>query len=76
MYNAAAKVQEMDHYTRLNKDFRSDLYWWHTFVTSWNGISFLRVALADPTPQVTIQTDASGTWGCGAFFEGRWLQWQ
>ena len=76
MYNVAAKVQEMDHYTRLNKDFRSDLYWWHTFVTSWNGISFLRVALADPTPQVTIQTDASGTWGCGAFFEGSWLQWQ
>ena len=35
--------------------------WWHTFVASWNGISFLKVALGDPTPQVTIQTDASGT---------------
>ena len=76
MYNVAAEVQEMDHYTRLNKDFRSDLHWWHTFVTSWNGISFLWVALADPTPQVTIQTDTSCTWGCAAFFEERWLQWQ
>ena len=27
-------------------------------------------------PQYTIQTDASGTWGCGAYFQGRWLQWQ
>jgi hypothetical protein len=76
MYNVAAKVQEMDYYTRLNKEFRSDLYWWHTFVTSWNGTSFLQIALGDPTPQVIIQTDASGTWGCGAFFEGKWLQWQ
>ena len=24
MYSTAAKVQEMDYYTRLNKDFRSD----------------------------------------------------
>ena len=23
-----------------------------------------------------IQTDASGSWGCAAFGEGRWLQWQ
>ena len=23
-----------------------------------------------------IQTDASEGWGCGAFFEGKWLQWQ
>ena len=53
MYSVAAKVQEMDHYTRLNKEFRSDLYWWHTFITSWNGISFVKVALADPTPQLT-----------------------
>ena len=42
--------------TQLIKNFHSDLYWWHTFVTSWNGISFLQIALADPTPQVTIQT--------------------
>ena len=26
------------------------------------------------SPDHSIQTDASGTWGCGAFFEGRWLQ--
>ena len=76
MYNVAAKVQEMDYYTRLNREFRSDLYWWHTFVTSWNGISFLQVAAGNSSPHAIIQTDASGTWGCGAFFEGRWFQWQ
>ena len=49
MYSVAAKVQEMDYYTWLSKEFRSDLYWWHTFVTSWKGVSFFQAALGDPT---------------------------
>ena len=24
----------------------------------------------------TIQTDASGSWGCGSFFQGHWFQWE
>jgi len=28
MYFTAAKVKELDYYTRLNKDFKSDLCWW------------------------------------------------
>ena len=42
MYATAAKVKESDYFTRLNKDFRSDLYWWHTFLMSWNGRSLLK----------------------------------
>ena len=41
MYSVAAHVRDLDHYTRLNKEFKSDLYWWHTFAGSWNGVSFL-----------------------------------
>jgi len=26
--------------------------------------------------QVSIQTYTSGAWGCGAFFNGAWLQWK
>lgn len=76
MYSVAARVREMDFYTRLNKDFRSDLHWWDTFLNAWNGVSLLRVASKNPTPQAVIQTDASGSWGCGAYFNGRWWQWQ
>ena len=75
MYATAAKVEELDFYTRLNKGFQSDLWWWHTFLQLWNGKSFLQM-LTQPWPQVFIQTDASGSWGCGAFYNGRWLQWQ
>ena len=76
MYSVAAQVKELDYFTRLNKGFRSDLFWWHTFVSEWNGCSFLKVVAGEPRPQMAIQTDASGAWGCGAFFQGRWMQWQ
>ena len=76
MYNVAARVQELDYYTRLDKEFKTDLCWWHTFLGEWNGVSLLQMADYPLPPQYTIQTDASGTWGCGAYFQGRWLQWQ
>ena len=41
MYSTAAKLREMYYITRLNKAFRSDLFWWHTFLQSWNGLSIL-----------------------------------
>ena len=42
MYSTAAKLRELTFFTRLNKDFRSDLYWWYTFIGSWNGLSIFR----------------------------------
>ena len=32
MYNVAAKVHELDYYVHLNRDFKSDLCWWHIFL--------------------------------------------
>ena len=40
MYTTAAKVKELHYYTRLNKEFRSDLAWWHAFVQHWNGLKY------------------------------------
>ena len=34
MYLTAARLKKLDCYTRLNKEFRSDLWWWHTFLVS------------------------------------------
>ena len=74
MNATAAKVQELDYFTRLNNDFRSDLSWWHTFLAEWNGVSFLRQSSLSKHYDFCIQTDASGSWGCAAFFEGDWIQ--
>ena len=76
MYAAAARVKELDYYTRLGREFKSHLEWWHTFLVGCNGLSLLRsVSHATPADFV-IQTDASGTWGCGAFFNKVWFQWR
>ena len=44
MYSTAAKLKELYYYTRLNKDFRSDLHWWHVFVGHWNGLNLLQLS--------------------------------
>lgn len=62
------------HPIHLNCGFRSDLLWWNTFVKDWNGISFL----APPAnlPQKRMASDASGLWGCGAWYGKEWYQVQ
>ena len=52
------------HVIRLNRAFRADLAWWRMLAANWNGT----------TPSTTLFTDVSGSWGCGAFWNQRWLQ--
>ena len=65
MYATAAKLSQMHYFTRLNREFHSDLAWWHVFVQSWNGLSLL-CCTSTMSPDLTIYTNASGSWGCGA----------
>lgn len=51
------------HYLRIHAGARADLLWWRTFLQDWNGTSFFPVA----QPTTDIISDASGTYGCGAF---------
>ena len=59
---------------RLNVGFRSDLAWWQAFCRSWNGISFLPTSSLLPVQEMA--SDASGSWGCGAWHQDRWFQIQ
>ena len=75
MYATATKLKKMHYFTRLNRDFRSDLAWWHVFIHSWNGLSLLR-CVSTVSLAFTVYTDVSGFWGCGACCGVQWLQWQ
>ena len=75
MYATASKLRKMHFSTRLNRNFRSDLLWWCTFLQSWNGLSILCHPSLSFTPDFVAYTDASGTWGCVAVFGSQWLQW-
>lgn len=59
---------------RLNSGFRSDLAWWQSFINRWNGISFLPTPSQLPT--LEMASDASGSWGCGAWHIDKWFQIQ
>ena len=66
-------VNELHHFVRLNREFRSDLHWWKLFISRWNGVSFLMPAHV-ASPSTSIYSDASGSWGFGAWCDSS-LQW-
>ena len=70
--DAAATVQRLDDLVHLNYAAQADLAWWHTFLCTWNG----RSLILPPNPPRTMVSDASGSWGCGAFHGNSWFQLQ
>ena len=62
-----------NHFIRLNKSFKADLLWWKTFCSIWNGVAVIRTP---KLPEIRLTTDASGLWGCGAFWDNHWFQFE
>ena len=70
----ATKVgSQLSHFIHLNFQVRSDLQWCACFLRDWNEWSLL----SPLSPSVSVTTDASGSWGCGALTsDGQWFQVQ
>ena len=75
MIDLASSFKHLDHLIHLNAEFESDLMWCHLFLHTWNGISCLHIHTRSPL-DIEFYTDASGSWGCGAFYHPFWLQLQ
>ena len=73
MIDLAKVPRRSHHFTRLNNEFRADLRWWHIFIEHWNGIAIIPVPTA---VNVVVTSDASGLWGCGAWCQLQWFQYQ
>lgn len=58
------------HHIRLNRDFKTDLRLWFLLLQHWNGAMFLQ----PHRETVTVTSDVSGSWGCGAYSTPRWFQ--
>ena len=57
---------------RLSAGFRADLAWWQEFLVHWNGVfSLCPLSLL---PSIELTTDASGSWGRGAWHRHNWFQ--
>ena len=69
LIDAAAAVQDLDHWVHLNCTTRADIAWWRTFLRTWNGIS----VMPPSNEPLLIVSDTSGGWGRGAML---WFQLQ
>ena len=56
----------LEQRTRLTAEAKADIAWWRLFVDDWNGVGLLPQPASTPFSQ-TVVSDASGSWGCGAF---------
>ena len=57
----------LDQPTRLTAKAKADIAWWLLFVEDWNGVGFF--PLTENSSSLQVFSDASGSWGCGAFTE-------
>ena len=78
MLDVAHSVNDLNHYVKLKSDFKSDLAWWECFLEHWNGLSMMESLHHKQAPSAVWHTDASGSWGCGAYWGGmgQWIQAQ
>lgn len=64
-------AKQPHHHIRLNKEFHLDLMWWKIFAAEWNGTAIIIDSL---NYDLMLTSDASGAWGCGAWFDTHWFQ--
>ncbi len=73
LIDLSTTVRRLDRHVRLTTCARSDLEWWFQFCSCWNGITMMST-VNKANPDITIISDASGNWGCGAWSGLDWFQ--
>ena len=73
LIDLSTKVSNLNYFVRLNQSARSDLEWWFQFAKQWNGRAMIYRRQKELS-QGTLVSDASGSWGCGAYFQDKWFQ--
>ena len=72
LIDAMSRLRKANHVTRLEESCRADIAWWGSYIESWNGVSIFPSTVVGPS----IFSDASGSWGGGAFIslDHAWFQ--
>ncbi|KAL5510801.1 hypothetical protein EMCRGX_G006403 [Ephydatia muelleri] len=78
LIHLSTTVQRLHHRIHLNTDARADIEWWDHFLPSWNGIAMFIAPEWNYAEAIHLFTDASGTLGFEAFFNGALIRgdWQ
>lgn len=75
MFELLKGMGKKQQFLRLNASFKSDLWWWHCFLGTWNGVAMMENS-PETGQEIQLYTDASGSFGCGAWWGVEWLQLQ
>lgn len=77
LIDLSSVVANLNHFVRLNKEARSDIEWWSVFSERSNGVSMMHMPNNEIQAFVSMTSDASGRWGCGAYCGPHWfmLKW-
>ena len=70
LFALLSRLSRPFHYTRVSLAARMDITWWHYLLLYWNGRSFFPPAV----PTFHVYSDASGSFGCGAY-SPEWSLW-
>ena len=73
MIDLSTKVKKLHHRISLSGCARADIQWWLDFLPSWNGVSIMLQPDWEAAADMDLYTDASGTIGYGAYFQGSWI---
>ena len=73
LIDLSMSVTKLHHHITLNAHAKEDIKWWLDFLPGWNGVSLMLQSHWDTSPDLQLYTDASGTLGFGAYFQGAWL---
>ena len=75
LIDLSTTVKPLHRFVRLGASARSDIEWWYRYCSEWNGIAMMSsVNKGQPEFEVSIISDASGSWGCGAMNGREWFQ--
>ena len=78
LIDLSTTVRKLHHHISLNAEARADIWWWDSFLPSWNGVAMFLDPEWTAADSLQLYTDASGSLGFGAYFNGAWFRgdWQ
>ena len=71
----STKVQYLHHHLELTKGARVNMLWWHLFLLTGNGTATFLDPETTDAHDLELFTDASGSLGCRAYFQGSWFHY-
>ena len=73
LLDTAHSVEDLEKQVPITDDTCKDVDWWLRFASEWNGTAFFLEPDWTPAHEFQLFTDAAGSLGYGAFWNGHWF---